>query len=282
MSGGGTLFLIVFLSQMVSGKVVYFLQFFLPSTYIDDLLSDLCKLGVGCHWDSLFAGAVCYADDLVLLAPSPSALRIMLNCCENFVTIRGLKFNPSKTQLICFSSFPSSSCSACFYFCGQQLPFLDTVSHLGHLLHHNLSDVQDINFKLHEMVRKANCLFATFPRVGPHILTCLFQSYCLSLYGSSLWSLSSPALQNIEVAFNKILHRIWSLPPRSHSRIVHLVALLCLFVPSFMIPLSTVSLSVDIITCLATIISSSITLKTSFALQLLEPYVIQLLTLILN
>ena len=59
--------------------------------YIDDLLGDLCKLGVGCHWDSLFAGALCYADDLVLLAPCPSALRIMLNCCENFATIRGLK-----------------------------------------------------------------------------------------------------------------------------------------------------------------------------------------------
>ena len=54
--------------------------------YTDDLLGDLCRLGVGCHWDSLFAGALCYADYLVLLAPSPSSLRIMLNCCENFDT----------------------------------------------------------------------------------------------------------------------------------------------------------------------------------------------------
>ena len=23
-------------------------------------IGDLCKLGVGCHWDSLFAGALCY------------------------------------------------------------------------------------------------------------------------------------------------------------------------------------------------------------------------------
>ena len=121
--------------------------------YIDDLLGDLCKLGVACHWDSLFAGAVCYADDLVLLAPSPSALRIMLNCCQNFAIIRDLKFNPSKIHLICFSSYPSSSCSASFYFCGQQLPFLDTFSHLGHLLHYNSnsSDVQDINIKLRDM-----------------------------------------------------------------------------------------------------------------------------------
>ena len=74
------------------------------------------------------------------------------------------------------------------------------------------------------MVRKANCLLATFPRVGPFILTRLFQSYCLSLYGSGLWTLSCPALQNIEVAFNKMLRRIWSLPACSHTHIVHLVA----------------------------------------------------------
>ena len=45
--------------------------------YIDDLLDDLSTLGVGCYWNSLFAGAMCYADDL---APSPSALRLILRC----------------------------------------------------------------------------------------------------------------------------------------------------------------------------------------------------------
>ena len=139
------------------------------------------------------------------------------------------------------------------------------------------------------MVRKANCLFATFPRVGPYILTRLFQSYCLSLYGSGLWSLSAPAIQNIEVALNKILRRIWSLSSRSHSRIVHLVAnlhslfnviyrrsksllfaaaqcLLCSFVLSFMIPLFTVSLSVGTIPCLGVVTSSIIILKILFVL----------------
>ena len=71
--------------------------------YVDDLLEDLSKLGVGCYWDSLFAGSVCYADDLVLLALSPSARRIMLRCCKDFATNHSLRFNPSKTQLIRFS-----------------------------------------------------------------------------------------------------------------------------------------------------------------------------------
>lgn len=192
--------------------------------YIDDLLVDLSNLGVGCFWDSLFAGALCYADDLVLLAPSPAALRIMLRCCENFALKRGLRFNASKTQLIRFSSSPSSSCAARLHLCGHELPFLDTVTHLGHILQYNLSDTPDINLKLKDMVKKANYLFASFPRVGPSIMTRLFQSYCLSLHGSSLWSLSSPALRNIEVAFNKILRKIWHLHYRSHTAIVHLVA----------------------------------------------------------
>ena len=179
--------------------------------YIDDLLVDLSKLGVGCFWDSMFAGALCYADDLVLLAPSPSALRIMLRCCENFSLLRGLRFNSSKTQLIRFSSSSSSSCTAHLHLCGHELPFRDTVMHLGHILQYNLSDLPDVNLKLKDMVAKANCLFASFPRVGPSVLTHLFRSYCLSLHGSCLWSLSSPALHSIEVAFNKILRKIWHL-----------------------------------------------------------------------
>ena len=120
--------------------------------------------GVGCFWDSVFAGAMGYADDVVLLAPSPAALRIMLHCCEDIVFERGLQLNLSKTQLIRFSWSSSSSCTARFNFCGQQFSFLDTVTHLGHFLHYNLSDFPDINHKLRDMVKKANCLLASFPR----------------------------------------------------------------------------------------------------------------------
>ena len=37
-------------------------------------------------------------------------------------------------------------------FCGQQLVFVDTVTHLGHLIHHDLSDAEDVNRKLRDMV----------------------------------------------------------------------------------------------------------------------------------
>ena len=52
--------------NMVLDKAVFCLQF-----YLDGLLQKLADSGVGCHWGNLFAGAVCYADDIVLLAPCP-------------------------------------------------------------------------------------------------------------------------------------------------------------------------------------------------------------------
>ena len=39
--------------------------------YIDDLLLELERHSSGCYWNKHFSGAVCYADDITLLAPSP-------------------------------------------------------------------------------------------------------------------------------------------------------------------------------------------------------------------
>ena len=57
------------------------------------------QLGVGCFWKHCLVGAVCYADDIALLAPSPSALRLMLKTCT---LSHSLLFNAKKTQLIKF------------------------------------------------------------------------------------------------------------------------------------------------------------------------------------
>ena len=45
------------------------------AVYFDGLLSELEGIGVGCYWGAHFVGAVCYADDIGLLAPCPSAMR---------------------------------------------------------------------------------------------------------------------------------------------------------------------------------------------------------------
>ena len=63
------------------------------AVYLDGLLSELEGSGVGCYWGAHFVGAVCYADDIALLTPCPSAMRTMLSVCEEYAVTHGLKFN---------------------------------------------------------------------------------------------------------------------------------------------------------------------------------------------
>ena len=126
------------------------------------------NLGVGCHLDQLFVGAVCYA-------PSPSALRLMLHHCENFAVSRGLTFNAATPQLICFGFQPSHSCSAIIRFSDVLLPFCDIDA--------------DILSKAWDLVRKAYLMLYTFSAADPVVKSCLLQSYCLSLYSCSHWNL---------------------------------------------------------------------------------------------
>ena len=87
--------------------------------YIDSLLESL--RGRGCYWEDHFSGALCYADDLTILAPSPDALRKMLTICEEFAQTHGIRFHASKTQLICFKH-SAATVPAHFSLCGQCLP----------------------------------------------------------------------------------------------------------------------------------------------------------------
>ena len=45
---------------------------------IDDLLCSAADLGVGCMMGEFFVGILAYADDIVLLAPTANAMRVML------------------------------------------------------------------------------------------------------------------------------------------------------------------------------------------------------------
>lgn len=67
-------------------------------------------------------------------------------------------------------------------------------------------------------------MLSVFACCDPYIKNKLLQSFCLSLYGSSLWKVSASELHHLEVTFNNILRKIWSLPRRCHTSILHSVA----------------------------------------------------------
>ena len=64
------------------------------------------------------------------------------------------------------------------------------------------------------------CAFLLSPNVEWFLEDCK-SAYCLSFYGSSLWRLDCPELNSLSVAFNNVIRRIWNLPQRSHTSVVH-------------------------------------------------------------
>ena len=48
--------------------------------YLDGLLKRLSQSAIGCYWGHQFAGALCYADDNVLLAPHVHQLYVKCIC----------------------------------------------------------------------------------------------------------------------------------------------------------------------------------------------------------
>ena len=86
-------------------------------------------------------GALCYADDIAPLAPSPAALRLILvlplyPLIMTYCLVQ-------VTQLVRFSRTCSSHSPANFFFNGLELNLSHSVKHLGHILSFNLSDTDD-------------------------------------------------------------------------------------------------------------------------------------------
>ena len=68
--------------------------------YIDDLLSGLANLGAGCYIGDCYIGALAYADDIVLIAPSANSMRKMLRFCEHYALEYNIMFNSDNSKCI--------------------------------------------------------------------------------------------------------------------------------------------------------------------------------------
>ena len=197
--------------------------------YIDGLLVALSKAGVGCFIGDYFVGALAYADDVVLLAPSASALRIMLAICDKYANEYCISFNASKSK--CLVVLPRKRRFLCdyinnctFYVSNNPIEYVDSFAHLGHVITNQLTDNADILKRRNDFVGQSNNVLCYFSKLSSYIKYRLFHSYCMSLYGSELWLLSNDQIIDLYVSWRKSLRRIWGLPYNSHCYLLPLLS----------------------------------------------------------
>ena len=75
---------------------------YLFSIFINDLLLALELNNEGCRDGHEFFGCIAYADDILLLASSITALRRMLDICSAYANSNNILFNPNKSHCLHF------------------------------------------------------------------------------------------------------------------------------------------------------------------------------------
>jgi hypothetical protein len=160
------------------------------------MLKLLADTGIGCYIGTNFVGALAYADDIVILAPTATAMRRLLAVCDEYAREYNISFNASKSK--CMIIVPSSrrrisdGISKCSFFIGNKLiEQVDSFAHLGHAISSKLNDDADIMRQRTHFISQTNNVVCYFNKLDTFVRNSLFRSYCNSFYGCELWSLSN-------------------------------------------------------------------------------------------
>ncbi len=102
------------------------------AVYIDRLLIRLEETGVGCHMGIRFIGKLAFADDLNLLTPTLSVLKILIDVYEKYAKEFNIKFSGSKSHLLLFKGSNCKILTRGVTINGVSLTVSETADHLGH------------------------------------------------------------------------------------------------------------------------------------------------------
>ena len=198
--------------------------------YLDMLIKELRELGLGCHVGGLFMGAVVYADDILLMAPSRSASQAMLSKCEAYAEKNNIMFSTdpdpkkskSKCILVCGTK-KNLAKPAPLTLCGSELPWVSSANHLGHELHESGNMEYDSNIKKAMFIDKSVEVRETFSFASPVEVLFAMKIYCCSFYGSMLWDLRGPGATQVYNAWSTAVKLTWCVPRGTRTYLVQKV-----------------------------------------------------------
>ena len=99
--------------------------------FIDSLVDKVRSTGVGCYVSHLCVSIFLYADDILLIAPSVSALQILLWACEEELRMLDMQLNTKKSICIRFGERFKASCNSLVSSYGGVIDWMNSCRYLG-------------------------------------------------------------------------------------------------------------------------------------------------------
>ena len=197
------------------------------SIYIDGMLDELKLSGIGCFIDGNYAGALAYADDLVLLSPSQKGAQSLLDICTNYCSNHDIVINPKKSFYSVFSKRLDEKKDLYLNVIEDgvvnkvKMSFTREPCHLGHILSSDLSTTKDIEREFLNFNLRANSILSTFKSCSPFRRLDLLHTYASSFYGCQLWDLNK--LSSIAVSYRRAVRKALCVPARTHNNLLPVI-----------------------------------------------------------
>ena len=168
-------------------------------------------------------GAMGYADDLALLAPSRTAMQMMLTACEEFGRKNNLVFSTdtdpakSKTKCIFMVGKKKMKKPAPLILYGRELPWVRTANHLGNELCEDGTLDTDAKKKRASFISKSLEVREQFSFAHPVEVLTAVQLYCSDHYGSMIWDLGGNMAKQYFNAWSTCVKLAWNVSRSTHS-----------------------------------------------------------------
>ena len=201
--------------------------FLFAACYLDDLLVQLRQSELGCYVAGVWVGCTAYADDLALLAPNREVLQKMVTICENYGKEHNLVFSTDPN--------PAKSKTKCILFCGsntrvkypnpvvldnKNLPWVQKVDHLGHVLQQNLSNKADCIRARASFMNRASDLRDNLYFASSELKMKAINLNCCDAYGAMIWNLNGEYVDKFFRAWNIQSRLAFNVPRNTHTNLV--------------------------------------------------------------
>ena len=182
----------------------------LYNVYIDELNRVLSRSQSGCTIEGRMINNISYADDMVILAPSVSALQDLINVCEEYALKHDIMYNANKSMLVVMKKGRSTtSYSPIVFLNGRKLRVEKKITYLGHMISHDCCDNLEIKKQYRSLCARANTVIRKFASCSEDVKVRLFNVYCTNFYCLSLYqSYTKKELNTLRVCYNNAFRRL--------------------------------------------------------------------------